>query len=59
MEWISVKDRLPETKEAIVYAESGIGMIDVKLLGMDWQDFVCRFNVTHWMCLPEPPKETR
>jgi hypothetical protein len=55
-EWISVEERLPDNDEAIIYAESGMGMINVNLLGMDWQRFIGRFNVTHWMPLPQPPK---
>lgn len=55
-EWISVEDRLPDTEEAIVYAESGMGLINVTHLRMDWQRFVRCTNVTHWMPLPQPPK---
>lgn len=62
MEWISVKDRLPDRKE------------DVYLCCIDSLAFpgtqyirILKFygdgtwghggNVTHWMPLPEPPKE--
>lgn len=59
--WVSVTDRLPE--------ENGIYLVCVALGYMDfytWSDkiwFSSAFNVcddgfvTHWMSLPEPPKE--
>ena len=72
MEWISVKDRLPikpdkdcdEYDELIVHCSNNPchenivtsldftehGWADQK--GQDWNRFV-----THWMPLPEPPKE--
>lgn len=58
-EWISVKDRLPnENIRVLVYAKQG-SYINLKV------DYICNggmwFNsmmVTHWMPLPELPKET-
>lgn len=56
-EWISVEEKLPDTDEATIYSEEyGMGTIKVSLLGMDWQRFIGRFNITHWMPLPQPPK---
>ena len=64
-EWISVKDRLPETSgRYLTYATtpdgSGSFTKDYKVLTffvgeISW---VCANSiVTHWMPLPEPPKE--
>ena len=62
-EWISVEDRLPDTRHAMLvctrnrnnvpkiamaYFENGFGWCGS---GGRWN------NVTHWMPLPEPPKE--
>lgn len=49
--WISVTERLPELNEnVLVYsAHSGLICIDANI----WFDR----NATHWMPLPEPPKE--
>lgn len=63
-EWISVKDRLPEEKVNCIvhykhaYCENddywaiGICFYDGKKFQIDWA-----YKVTHWMPLPEPPKE--
>lgn len=64
MEWISVHDRLPELeKEVLVYDSFGnmyIGLITDGWKGLYWVDEEC-INisdiVTHWMPLPEPPKD--
>lgn len=56
MEWISVKDRLPEPwTEVLVWRgpEYPIVSSEVTSTGL-WCHF---FNITHWMPLPEPPKE--
>ena len=58
-EWISVKDRLPmKNDRVLVYRpemkESDVGAVSVQF---GWN---CRRNktdITHWMPLPEPPKE--
>ena len=54
-QWISVKDRLPdETKDEYVLAVCDYhGKIKVETRKMWHIDSV----VTHWMPLPEPPKE--
>lgn len=65
MEWISVKDRLPEPgiRKVLVFVphEHG-GIIDMaRYLGENGWDFVSwkifDSGVTHWLPLPEPPKE--
>ncbi len=63
MKWISVKDEIPDIcKDVLIHEYSGI--ILVAYYGEDklWADSIgdnwLNFNVTHWMPLPEPPKET-
>lgn len=63
-EWISVKDRLPEEKVNCIvhykhsycdnddYWAIGICFYDGEKFKIDWA-----YKVTHWMPLPEPPKE--
>ena len=74
MDWISVKDRLPEidkehhcSKDVIVlFNDGGMGFsaLEENIFGQTW--FECErmmpdgesyYTVTHWMPLPEPPKE--
>jgi hypothetical protein len=64
LKWISVKDRLPtEGTSCLAFFESGI--IDSVyycqnsrfLLGLEGIESLYS-NVTHWMPLPEPPKDT-
>ena len=68
--WISVEDDLPEKdKSYITYAETTKycnhnelpedARINVLYFnGEEWYDGECRYyNVTHYMPLPEPPKE--
>lgn len=58
-DWISVKDRLPEYDEPVFgydgeLADMGI----VNYLNGEFFDlYGDDMNVTHWMPLPEPPKE--
>ena len=61
--WISVKDRLPEDDATyLVYGRNGYGIAfaiyygDGEWLTCDDLTNITRF-VTHWMPLPEPPKE--
>lgn len=56
-QWISVDDRLPEQgEEAICIAADGDMMIG-KYTEWGWM-FPCYFEeLTHWMPIPEPPKE--
>lgn len=58
-DWISVKDRLPATFTPVIVCRPGgkveAGMLDV---GGWWKVYGTRTKrVTHWMPLPEPPKE--
>jgi hypothetical protein len=58
--WISVKDRLPEEDDVVVaWLEINAGLI---LVYHDGAFYDLAFDkptmiVTHWMPLPEPPKE--
>lgn len=62
--WISVKDRLPE-RECIAYSSKFDEMMMGYIGETDKSDtgYCCESNtewlsdVTHWMPLPEPPKE--
>ena len=70
--WISVKDKLPEKGVPVLvafYVDIGLGGIrhvdaairkeDVFCGGglKNYRAFPCKVDVTHWMPLPEPPKE--
>lgn len=63
--WISVKDRLPEDQRSVLTL-NGHGKIKIMCLwskrGELWtwiyqERFVHYNDITHWMPLPEPPKE--
>lgn len=67
MEWISVKDRLPEEGDWILMYISNYRGVDNFRAGMyfkdkdgyDWLSAANLFGqptVTHWQPLPEPPK---
>lgn len=59
MEWISVKDRLPEYMRPVIVCRKG-GKVEQghRDIGDWWKVYGTRTkNVTHWMPLPEPPKE--
>lgn len=61
--WISVKDRMPkEEGRYIVYADKGVKSAFYETYEGEsrWTDEGERYwdiHVTHWMPLPEPPKE--
>lgn len=59
--WISVKERLPEEGEdVLVYLGEGIFEICWTLKDGFWEtrdSYLDTDAVTHWMPLPEPPKE--
>ena len=73
MEWISVEDRLPQDKKSVVvtdgltsYAIAWYGhnrdwVAETDLLDAENYDGHCHIeldaNITHWMPLPDPPKE--
>lgn len=69
-EWISVKDRLPDTAERVLVCKTWLGRVYKPEYGY-YQDFPnqkgCWYvltefgyypqrEVTHWMPLPQPPK---
>lgn len=61
-EWISVKDRLPEENVVVLICVDKGRCKEVKvsgLTGFGWMLFDKNKNkeVTHWMPMPEPPKE--
>ena len=66
-EWVSVADRLPpERGRYIVYAtiyftnhEGKQGSFKMVCISQysEWEGFDVAKKVTHWMPLPEPPKE--
>ena len=51
--WISVKDRLPEQFGKYLVVCKGIDIAQIRLWEGTWDSFV---EVTHWMPLPELPK---
>ena len=71
MDWISVKDRLPELKDRSpnknlssdpVLVFSGSISVGVRWKCGDREYFLSneeweRNEITHWMTLPEPPKD--
>ena len=65
MEWISVKDRLPDHKtQCIGYFEVaysyGFNINEVFYNDGRWfWDLDSIENITHWMPLPEPPKQIK
>ena len=60
-EWISVKDRLPEPLQdvLIVYAPTNEARNDFRMECWNWPENPVHETqfVTHWMPLPELPKE--
>ena len=53
--WISVKDKLPEEKKRVlVYRKTKTFVRDIQIL--EWW-LTDEDTYTHWMPLPEPPKD--
>lgn len=58
MKWISVDERLPEDrKDVLVYLKGGDFRVSHCAAGGYWQIWTRELDVTHWMPLPDPPKE--
>ena len=66
-EWISVKDRLPDDGMNVLVANIGTGTQYVSHKDLIWRNendffvptsYFHGFKFTHWMPLPEPPKES-
>lgn len=60
--WVSVKDRLPEDYQKVLCLfESGTMEVSFRasVKGFCYEGFKQTGKVTHWMPLPEPPKEGR
>ena len=64
MEWISVNDRLPEDGENVIACDKERAVCEA-IYDKDgkfywsgfWGDWCDVLEATHWMPLPEPPKE--
>ena len=63
-EWISVKDRLPVTKEVVLTYESAFDSMSMAFRLPNTEEFInvgdyyALDAVTHWMPLPKPPEVT-
>jgi hypothetical protein len=59
MEWISVQDQLPE-EDGVYISFDGI-RVCFAWMGEDRFDMTANYDtfVTHWMPLPEPPKDNQ
>lgn len=62
MEWISVNDRLPEDGQKVITTKNGI--VDIQWYEKRRNGWISQGNwfwsmatVSHWMPLPDPPKE--
>ena len=56
--WISVKDRLPKTGTlALVFGSAGAMTVGRYIAADEWLVPGMFSAITHWMPLPEPPKE--
>ena len=65
-EWISVKNKLPnaeygESKDVLTIKSMGVMRV-MNFDGGCWcyptmEHYASAFKITHWMPLPEPPKE--
>ena len=62
-EWISVKDRLPEDNTNVLVYRGSLISVYTYIGHNEWEDDYGYWSrtdddgITHWMPLPEPPKE--
>jgi hypothetical protein len=56
MEWISVKDRLPNIMQGVLVWAHGYSSDYIEIAVYEGNEFTVD-NVTHWMPLPEPPND--
>lgn len=61
--WISFDRKKPKHEQRVLGIDSE-GRMEVYEYDKDWPECLCQygggvtvFNITHWMALPEPPKE--
>jgi hypothetical protein len=58
--WVSVGDQLPQPGTPVLVVQRGGAMAVACVEGTEWFHcdlFLRARDVTHWMPLPEPPKE--
>jgi hypothetical protein len=63
MEWISVKDRLPENEENVIAYSTASNIencrVEIAFFNEIWCGAPTYFleHITHWQPLPSPPKQ--
>lgn len=59
MEWISVKDRFPSIAGKYLVVADWMGVVEKGEFDgkSEWHIENHLFDVTHWMPLPQPPKD--
>ena len=58
MKWISVKERLPEIYTTCLVFNDSVEMCIYLPNGIwEGEDKNEKYRITHWMPLPEPPKQ--
>lgn len=58
--WISVKDRLPEREQRVLWFNPTLySPMCVDDISPDWNGSLEHNTYTHWMPLPKPPTEDR
>ena len=58
-EWISVKERLPDNGEVVLVCDEHELILMAEHYSYGWvsNPLFVKIKVTHWMPLPEPPKD--